>query len=210
MTTTNEDKELTLVRTQATKAMAVATDIQITDEASMTEATDVLSKMKTVAKMIKERKEAITKPMLEAINSARDLFKPIENTLATAELTIKKKMLDYSNEQEKARQEAMAKVAARVEKGTMKPATALKKMEAMPEVATSTQGKVGAVAFRTVKKFRVVDEIKLPREYMIPDMAKITAALKAGIAVPGAEVYEEKQVASSSQLKADHPLLGQK
>ena len=38
--------------------------------------------------------------------------------------------------------------------------------------------------------------IWLPREFLAPDMAKITEALKAGVEVPGAEVYEEKIISA--------------
>jgi len=205
-----ETKEVAVVKSQATKALNAAQELVITDEVSLASATDVLSKMKTVAKMIKDRKEAITKPLMEALNSSRELFKPIESNLAEGERIIKGKMIAYQDAQEKARQAELLKVANRVEKGTMKATTALKKMQEMPQVATNSQGKVGAVAFRLVKKYRVIDESKLPREYMVPDMAKITEALKAGKDVPGAEIYEEKQVAASTKLNADHPLLAQR
>lgn len=205
-----ETKEIAVVKQQATKALTAANDLVIASQEDMTAATDVLSKIKTVGKMIKERKEAITRPMMESLNSVRDLFKPIETNHADAERIIKGKMLNYQDAVEKKDREERERLAARVEKGTMKPETAVAKMEAMPEVQASTQGKVGAIAFRTVKKYRVVDEAKLSREYLMPNMAKINEALKAGKTVEGVEAYEEKVVASSSRLSADHPLLGQK
>lgn len=203
-----DTKEVSVVRGQATKALAAAQALEIKSPEDMSAATDHLAKMKTVAKMIKERKEAITKPLMEALNSARDLFKPIESNLAEAERIVKGKMVAYSDAQEKAAEEERLRLAKRVEKGTMKAETAVAKMESIQEAPTSVQGKAGAMAFRTIKKYRVVDESKIPREFLVPDMGKITEALKAGRQVPGAEVYEEKIVASSRQLDADSPLLG--
>jgi hypothetical protein len=193
-----ENKELTVVRQQTTKIYNVANDLVIATDDDLTKATDALATVKNLGKMIKVRKEEITKPLSEALSSARDLFKPIETSHAEAERIIKGKMLAYQAQQEKARAEATAKIAAKVEAGTIKPETAIKKMEALVEVKTSSQGRVGAFATRIVRKYRITDASKLPRQFLMPDMSKITEALKSGVVVPGAEIYEEKVIASSS------------
>lgn len=191
-----ETKEVVIVKQQATKAVAAAENISIKTDEDMAKATDILSKIKTVAKMAKERKEAITKPLNEALASARDLFKPIEANCAEAERIIKGKMLDFQDAQEKAREAAKEKIVDRVERGTMKAETAVKKLDELPTVSTTAQGKVGSVTTKMVKKYRVVDESKLPREYLLPNMSKITEALKEGKEVPGAEIYEEKVISA--------------
>lgn len=189
-----EIKDVSVVKQQSTKALAAAQQLVIDSPETMAAATDHLSKMKTVGKMIKERKEAITKPLMESLNSTRDLFKPIEASLAEAEGIVKKKMLAYGAEQDRIAEAARAKIATKVETGKMKAETAVAKMEDIKGADTKVQGKVGQVSTRTIKKYRVVDESKLPREFLIPDMGKITEALKAGQDVPGAEVYEEKVI----------------
>jgi hypothetical protein len=157
----------------------------------------MLSKIKQVGRMIKERKEAITKPLMEALDSARDLFRPIEKSHKDAETIIKTKMLAYQSDQEKKREIEKVKLAERVEAGTLKPETAIKRMENMQEVSTNVKGKFGEVSTRTIKKLRIVDETKIPREYLIPNMPKINeAALKQGAQIPGVEVYEEKVIAA--------------
>lgn len=191
-----ESKEVALVKSQSSKALATANGLAIENAENMVKATDVLSKMKTVAKMIKERKEAITKPLSEALNSARDLFRPIEANLADAERVVKTKMLAYGAEQDRIAEEERVRLAKRVEKGTMRPETAVAKMENIQNAPTAVQGKSGAMAFRTIKKYRVFNEGMLPREFMVPDMGRITEALKAGRAVPGAEIYEEKIISA--------------
>lgn len=205
-----DTKEVAVVKQQATKAVTAAQELVIKDAEGMTLATDVLAKIKKVAKMAKERKEAITKPLSEALNSARDLFKPIEANCAEAEQIIKRKMVEYDNVQTKKADEERLKLAQRVERGTMKATTAVAKIAAVQEAPKSVQGASGAMAFRMVKKYRVVDETLIPREYLVPDTARIFEALKRGVAVPGAECYEDKIVASSSQLDAESPLLGHK
>ncbi len=192
----DNNKEVAVVRQQANKAVQAATDLVIKDAEGMAVATDVLSKIKKVAKMAKERKEAITKPLMEALNSARDLFKPIEANTAEAERIIKGKMLDYQNEVDRKAEADRVKLADRVDRGTMKEETAIAKMEQIQNAPTAVEGKVGAITTKIIKKYRVTDEKLLPREFLTPDMGKITEALKAGREVPGAEVYEEKIISA--------------
>lgn len=191
-----ESQEVAIVKQQATKALNAANDVQITTQEQYEVATDLLSKIKTVGKMLKERKEEITRPLMDALNSARDLFKPIEQSHADAERIIKSKMVAYQYEQERIQAAEQAKIAARVEKGTMKQETAIKKMEAMPEVPTTARGKVGMVSTRIMKKLVINDENAVPREYCSPDNTKIKAALDAGKDVPGASYIEEKVISA--------------
>lgn len=186
------DTELAVVRGQATKALSAANDLVIKTDQDMESATDILSKIKQVGKLIKARKEQITEPLMESLKSARDLFKPLEQNHEEAERIIKTKMLTYQREADAKNRAEEERIAARVEKGTMREDTAIAKIEAMPEVKRSIQGKVGKVTTRKVPKYRVIDESLIPREYLVPDMGKITEALKKGIAVPGATIiYEE-------------------
>lgn len=185
------EKELTVIRGQTIKALAAAEDISIKTDTDMEAAADVLSKIKKVGKLIKERKEAITRPMMESLNSTRDLFKPLEQSHASAESIIKTKMLAYQHEVAEKNRIEQERLAARVEKGTMKQETAGEKISNQQEVKKTAEGKIGKVTTRKITKYRVVDESKLPREFLIPNMSKITEALKAGQEVPGAEGYQE-------------------
>lgn len=189
-----ETKEVSVVKQQATKALTAAETIVIASNEDMKAATDMLSKIKSVGKMIKERKEAITKPMMEALASARDLFKPIESNLADAERIVKRKMLDFQSEADEKVAADRLKIAQKVEKGTMKAETAVAKMEGLQGAPKAVQGSIGSVRTSIIKKYRVIDESKLPREYLIPNMPKITQSLKDGFLVPGAEMYQEKVI----------------
>lgn len=216
-----DTKEVSVVKQQSNKALDAAQSLTITSPEEMTVATDHLSKMKTVAKMIKDRKEAITKPLSEALNSARDLFKPIEANLAEAERLVKGKMVAYQTKVEADAEAERLRLAKRVEKGTMKPETAVRKMEEIQEAPKSVQGKTGAMAFRNVKKVRITPlaEVKMDagqlgyciaKGYLVWNETLVRKDALAGAPIPGAEVYEEKVVASSAKLDADSPLLGQK
>lgn len=199
----SETKEVAVVKQQATKALTAAQTLEIASDEDMKGATDMLSKMKSVAKMIKERKEAITKPLNEALASARDLFKPIETNLAEAERVVKGKMLAYQDKVDKEAEERRVKLAERVERGTMKPETAVAKMADIQTSQTHVEGSVGAVTTRKIKKVRFTELTKLEGPQIIQlalggylqwnETAARRDAL-AGNPVPGTEVYEEKVI----------------
>ncbi len=191
-----DKKEVAVVEQQASKAVNAANELVIKTDEDMAKATDILSKIKTVAKMAKQKKETITKPLNESLKNIRSLFQPIESNCEEAEGIIKKKMIVYSDQQEKARELAKEKIVDRVERGTMKPETAIGKLNNLAPVSTTTQGKVGQVQTKMITKYRIVDETLIPRFYMVPDMGKITEALKAGDVVPGAESYQEKVISA--------------
>lgn len=193
---------LTPVKRQVTTISNQAGDLDIDSQESLQAATDILSKIKTSAKEVKAKKDEIIKPMNAALKSARDLFRPLEADLATAERTIKDKMLDYSNAVEAEAAEKAAKLEKRVEKGTMRTDTAMRKMDEIETVGDSVKGESGSVQFRTVRTIKIVDPAKIPLKYLANEkvLAAISAAVRTdvlnGTKVDGVEIVEEKQVAA--------------
>ena len=169
---------------------------------SLSQATDILSKIKTSAKDVKKRKEEITKPLNDALKSARDLFRPIEADLATAERTIKDKMLDYSNAVEAEARKKAEKLEDRVERGTMRTDTAMRKMDEIETIGSSVNGEKGSVQFRMVRTIKIVDPKAIPLKYLSNEkvLAAISAAVRTdvlnGTRVDGVEIVEEKQIAA--------------
>lgn len=198
----SETPNLTPVKRQVTTVANQANELFVDSAESLSQATDILSKIKTSAKGVKAQKELITKPLNDALKSARDLFRPLENDLAQAERIIKDKMLDYSNEVDRKAAEEAAKLEARVEKGTMRVDTAMRKMDDIETVGSSIQGEKGNVQFRVVRNVKIVDPTKIPLKYLTNE--KVLDALRAavrtdvlnGTKVDGVEVVEEKQVAA--------------
>lgn len=197
-----ENINLTPVKRQVTTISNQAGDLTIDSNESLSQATDILSKIKTASKDVKSRKEEITKPLNDALKSARSLFKPIEDDLAMAERTIKDKMLDYSNEVEAEARKKAAKLEDRVERGTMRTDTAMRKMDEIETVGSSVQGANGSVQFRTVRNIKIVDPTKIPLKYLSNEkvLAAISAAVRTdvlnGTKVDGVEIVEERQVAA--------------
>jgi phenylalanyl-tRNA synthetase alpha subunit len=191
------NKEITVVRQQVEKAQTAASNLTIKTSEDMTVATDLLSKIKQVGKLIKNEKEKITVPANEALKAARNFFAPFEKQVSDAEAEIKKKMIDYQVKNEKKIAEQQEKVAAKAESGKMDMDKALDKIGALEEKKQNTvSGEGGGKAqFRTIKKVVIENPELLPREYLIPDEVKIRKAALAGMEIAGVKVVEEKTIA---------------
>lgn len=193
-----DKKEIAVVETEIKTVYDLALQVAISDDESLKQAIDVLSRIKKAGKMVESREEAIKRPLLDSISSLRDLFKPMTTKFKDAETLIKNKILAYNMKVEAEAEKERARITARVEKGTMKAETAATKMATINEPQKSVTGSVGKIQTRIIRKIDIVDESLIPREYLIPDKAKITdAVLKQNIQIPGVQIIEEKQLAAS-------------
>lgn len=178
-------KELAEVKSQVLAVQQAAYKYVIKESSDLTLGENMLRTIKDIETGITLRKEEITRPLMKALSSARDLFKPLETGHAEAKKVIKEKMLAFQLEEDVRIREQQAKIEARVEKGTMRPDTAVGKLETI----TGARSKLNT---RILRKLDIFDETALPREYLVPDRDAITKALFAGMVVPGAQLKEEK------------------
>ncbi len=190
-----QEKELSVVKTQADKALSRVSEITIATAEDYAMADEILVKIKTVGKMIKEKKEEITKPLNESLKRVRELFKPIETTHETAEEIIKKKMVSYRVAEDKRIEAEKAKIASKVESGYIKSETAIKKMEAVVDTKDSLKDAGVKTSTRKLPRVQINSFKDIPREYLIVNERAVLDALKAGIAVPGAELWYETIIA---------------
>ena len=194
------EKEIKEYKDQVLFVQKAANSLEIKSPEDMAKGSDLLDAVKKVEASIIERKEQITRPLMTALASARDLFKPLEVGHVEAKKTIKAKMLEYSLAEEERINKEKERVEKRVEKGTMRTDTAIKKMEEIGDVQKSFEGGTGKTSIRTITKVRIVDESLIPREYLVPDMTKITeAVLRQKLTIAGVETYEEKSIVGSSR-----------
>tara|TARA_R100000750_G_scaffold62574_1_gene56745 strand:- start:29 stop:640 length:612 start_codon:yes stop_codon:yes gene_type:complete len=188
-------KEEEEIKNQVLLVQEQADGLVIVSDEDMSQASDILNAVKKVEKTIIDRKKEITGPLMKALASARDLFKPFEVGHVEAKKTIKAKMLEYSIVEEERIEKEKERVEKRVEKGTMRVDTAVKKIEEAGEIKKSFDGSSSNSFIRVATKIRITDESLIPREYLIPDMKAITeAVLKGKQTVAGVETYEEKSI----------------
>ena len=181
-------KEYTNDKTAVQTIQQSANAFTVNSKDDMEAGNALLKEVKAVSDVITERKEKIVRPLMASLASVRDLFKPLEITLDTAKKDIKAKMLAWQIEEDARIAKEEDRIAKRIEKGTMKAETAVSKLEQLKESAPKSN-------IRILVKVRVVNEAEIPREYLVPDLKKITEAIiQHGLVVPGAEKYEEKSI----------------
>ncbi len=172
------------VKTRVLEVQQRANELDITDELVMRRGESMLTVIKTIENEIKSRKEEITRPLMQALASARDLFKPLEIGHEDAKRTIKTKMLSWQSAEDERVATEKARLEARVEKGTMKAETAAGKLETINAAPRAN--------VRVIRKLEIFDGSLIPREYCEPVRELVTQALMSGHEVPGARFVEEK------------------
>ena len=160
----------------------------VKDTASMEKATEYMSKANKFLDALKKDREAITKPINDSLKAIRAKYKPTEDKLTAIIENIRSQMTIYQTEQLRLKAEAERKITDRVEKGTLKMETAIKKIENIEVPANKTTTDLGSVSFRATPRLKITDEKLIPREYLTINEGAIMNALKANITVPGAEI----------------------
>lgn len=193
-----DTKEVSVIKGQLSKAETAVVALKITDAESQKQAIDVLAKIKSLGKMIRERKEEITKPLNIALKSARELFRPLEEQFDSAEGMLNGKLLTYHRQVEQEAKAKEAKIAEQVEKGKISIDTGAKKMDKIERVETTTKGDRGTFQVRKVKDIEVTDASVVPMQYRVLDMVAIRRDALKGVEIPGVRVIEKEIAASGS------------
>lgn len=177
---------------------------------------EILKAIKGALNGADAQRKKITQPLDVAKKQVMDLFRPFTDSLATAERTLKLRLVTWKNEQdriareeqrkadEKARRERekleaqarKAEEAGRAERAEVLRDRAVSTVAAMP---VTEAPKVGGISTRSVWRFRVVDAAKVPDKYKLIDEKKIggvVRALKGDTEIPGIEVWEESTMAA--------------
>jgi len=178
------EKQAEIVVSDA-KKFAASITITVATEEQCSAAGEILQKIKKRLKELDEMRRAITKPLDEAKKKIMTLFKDPTGQLEEIEMKIKKAILDFQQSLF-AQQQIENAFCSENEMESIEPA--------VPNIA--------GVSIRKIWKFRIVDETKIPREWLMVDEKKIGSAVrKTGchLKIAGVEIYEETILASSSK-----------
>lgn len=182
--------------TDITPIVTSATKLAVTDQTSMIQAGTVLGKLKDLVKTMKKEEDSLTETPLKEVAKVRAIYKPKRDQLKQAIDYISREVNTYQTEQARIEQEKKDKLAARVQKGTMRIDTAAKKSVELETTVDRVDTSSGTIKFRTVQELRVTDKKQIPLEYLVVDEKALTAALKAGKTVPGAELIDVKKISN--------------
>lgn len=195
-----EDRSI-VMQQQSRKAIEQAESLEVKTPEQYNVATELLVKIKTVAKMVKTEQDKMLKPILEAEKVERARWKPVLTEAQQAEAMIKEKMLAYVNETERLARQKEDEIRRKMEEGKIKkPETALKQMEQVeqaPQAVKPTTG--GASQVRKVRVVKITNPDEVPDQYWILNEVMIRRDALAGTEIPGVQVVEENTIAGISR-----------
>lgn len=208
------------VKEVTTMALSIpdrANAIIINSNEDYARAGQLLLTIKGIRKKIEETFKPIKQKMDVAKKEVLDQEKAADAPLAKAEAIIKPRIAQWNAEQERIRKEeedrqrAIAQAAEeerRLQEAILAEQSGHKEeaeaiietpIQAAPVVIPKTTPKVAGISFTKQWKFRIVDEAKIPRQYLSVDEQKIGAvvrALKDSTNIPGVEIYSVDSVSS--------------
>ena len=196
MTNDNQQKDLVVVQDKIKGMQKMLAITLITSEEELQAVSDKVKQVKMLCKWVEQKKDQYVKPAKQIIDQAKETYDPYIKECKNAEEVLKQRATAYMLEQDRKRKEDEAKLAAKVESGYMKPETAAKKMEAMPEVQKTVRTAESGLRLVKRKVAKIINPNLVPDEYWeINEVRVRREALekdKAGTAqIPGVEIVEE-------------------
>jgi len=174
-----------------------------------------LAAVKGLLTKVNEAFDPIIKTSHAAWKKAIEVKKEHEAPLLKAESIVNQRMVAFRQEEARIRRQEedrlRAEAQAKAEKERAERAAEIAKtegkraakailatpVEIAPVVIEKPNLKVEGLQVRTIWKARVVDEMKIPREYLIVDMTKLNGvarSLREKFSVAGAEAYSEESI----------------
>ncbi len=187
-----------------------ANDLVVFDDESLTRATNMLGRVATLKKELEERRKFFVGPLNEQVKRINDLFRSLAAPLDRVDQILRDKVLAYRREQERRRREEEERLRKlqEAEQKKLEKKAEKKGLEPPPPPAPvvlagparTVSADLGKATVRVVWDFEIVDPSQLPREYLIPDVAKIRAVVRAGVReIPGVRIYQTEQLAVSGR-----------
>ena len=198
----NNGMEIAVVQEKTEGMEKMIEAFKITTDEELGLVADEIKKIKTLQKYIEQEKDKLVDPAKAIIAEAKDKYDPFIKKCQNAEIVLKERARAYMTQKEQKRIEDEKKIAARVEKGTLKIETAVKKLEALPEAQNTVRSEQGSALRMSKRKVAEITEPKLvPIEYWVIDEVRVRrealARDKEGIPqIPGVVIREVSDLAS--------------
>lgn len=161
-----------------------AAAIQVTTTEQEEQAYDALKQIKQAIKTIEDKRKEITKPLNASLKATNAMFKKLSEPLILADKTIRNKVMDFRQLQEE-------KAQKELERRQKIQAAHEAKGHETHEI-TQPKADVGKTAVTTKRwTFEIVDEGKVPREYLVVDSAAINKAIRNGVReIGGLDIFQ--------------------
>lgn len=162
------------------------TDVRISTKSEYELVAKHAAQLKAYTKEAKELQAGIIDPQNLAIKNTKALFRPSLELWEHMELMAKNAMLLYLSESET---KAKA-IEAKFDKGDIKKVSTVTAKTSELRDTKSANSSV-----RKIWTLKILDEKKIPREFLVPDEVAIKTALNAGKKVPGCIMEQVNTIA---------------
>jgi hypothetical protein len=191
----------TAVRTVADQARA----LEIVNDATNAVALDMLSRSRGAVKKVEALRHRFVDPLNAQVKLINDHFKAMAAPASEADAILTGKTSAYRaraaqearEEQERLRKLAEARQVRAEERAAergVEPPVPAPFMPTIAAPAKSLTTEAGSkITYRKTVHFEVVDETLVPRPFWVIDQAKIGAAVRSGLPVPGVRVWETEE-----------------
>lgn len=190
------------VKKETVKIVEVANSVAIANDEDANKTSVLIQSIAKMKKSLNSQRLFFTKPLNDQMKKINELFKQMSSPLVEADEIVRVKVLAYRKEQQKiadeqerlleiARKKRQAKIdKIAEEKGVEAPKLEVTKVEASAPMQGATTRKSWT--------YKVVDQAKIPREYLQIDVVAVREAIRNGVrAVDGLEIFEEETLVAS-------------
>jgi hypothetical protein len=190
----NKKEEIEIYRKDSDVMVAMVNSTKVSNEAEAKEIANKVKRVKELKKALEDKMNKSIFPAKQVIVEAKETYGPMIEKCIWAEKELKEKFRLYAEEAERLRTEKELKIAARVERGTMKVETAVKKIDEMPESQKSVKSDEGVtISIRKMPVAVIKEPHKIPFEFWDINIPRVNReALKRhreGIEqIPGVEI----------------------
>lgn len=170
---------------QAAPALRRVLNLSIKTKADYELAAETIKALKVLSAEAKRQEQEITEPLKGVIKKTQNLFRPFQDKVSETELITKEAMGKFL--------EGQKKIALRLEEDF--ESGKIKKISTIVTKQNELKVTNGAAQVRKIWTLFVDDPNKIPREYMVPDLALIREAYKNGISVEGCRWEQADKIA---------------
>ena len=191
------ERELVAEANEAKDTLTAIEEMNIYDNEDMLFAAEMLAEIKGMYNSLEDRRKAATGPLNKALKEVRSWFKPATDYYKECERALKQKLADYHDEQEKLRRAALEHLQGAVDNGTREDV-----QEAVSDLTKAEEPEMSGLTHRTLWTFEIVDESKLPRQFLKPDESAIgiyVRRYREEAEIPGVRITPKTSVASKSK-----------
>lgn len=184
-------KQITIKIEQRVKPIVLkAQSLTIKDEATLAQATELLSQTNVILDEVTEQRKADLEPYEVPAKEIKAQYDPTIKTLKQLVETLRINIGEFQTKMVNLRTEKELAITDRIGagKGKLTLETAVKKLDQLDVPVEKVTTTTGSLTFRPKNTLKIVNPDLIPREYLLPDEARILKALEAGVEVAGCTI----------------------